>query len=111
MRPTGSPVVAKWLEASPRDEMALFEWIRLTERTEGREAAEKVALEAHRRLPWEPAYPLWVVRMRVEQGRIDDAIEFLDDLCRRQTPSHSTLSSRLADLREQKAMGTDGRRN
>ncbi len=96
------PVAKRWLAASPRDELALFEWVRLAERTGGRKASEEAALEAHRRLPWEPAFPLWAVRMRVEEGRIDEAIEFLDDLNQRQQPLHHAVRERRMKLRRER---------
>ncbi len=102
------PVVENWLAASPRDEMALIERVRLAERTDGRVAAEQAALDAHRRLPWSPAFTLWVVRMRLEQGRVDDAIEFLDELSRRQKPLHPAVRSRLVTLREQRVLSNNG---
>ncbi len=91
------PVVEAWLDCAPHDERALVDAVRLNEKKSLAEG-ERMALEAHRRNPWSPIFQLWVVRLKVEQGKRGEAIHFLDDVNRAYGPIEPAVQNRLNEM-------------
>ena len=77
------PVVEEWIAAAPHDEFAHLEALRLAARRPGDKWADDAIERAAARLPWSDSAAAWIVRVRLEQGRPDLALQYLGDLRRR----------------------------
>ncbi|MDK2972049.1 MAG: hypothetical protein PWP23_1804 [Candidatus Sumerlaeota bacterium] len=93
------PVVEQWVAAAPHDEYARIEEVRWAAKTLTPQQAEAVALNAHERLPWSPEIALWLVRLKLRQGKRAEALAFLEQLAIERAPLHITVQARYAQLR------------
>lgn len=105
------PAIEQWVRIAPHDEFAHIERIRWAHRTLPRREAEMIAREAHERLPWSPAIATWVVRIMQEQGRDQEAVQFMDRLLQEQGTLHPVLRRRYQEIRGEMPGARDGQGN
>ena len=96
----------RWLELTPHDEFALNHWIVFEQVSSGPVAGEAAARRACERLPWSDIPAIHVCNNLVEQGRIEDAIRFLQEV-RQQRNGRLTpiLNYQMCALQEMRIAG------
>ncbi|MCB2154593.1 hypothetical protein KQI84_06875 [bacterium] len=77
------PIIKEWRSSAPHDEYAHIEALRLAARRPESPWADDAVEHAIARLPWSDTTAAWIVRVRLEQGRPREALQFLGDLRRR----------------------------
>lgn len=95
------PLAEAWVDAEPHNTFAQFEKVRWADRALSREEAERVALRAHRQLPWSQELAAFVVRLKIEQGKREEALRFLQQYGAQYGPLGPQLVARLVALREE----------
>lgn len=95
------PLAESWVQVDPHNVFAQFEKVRWADRALSPDEAERVALRAHRRLPWSQELAAYVVRLKVEQGKHREALDFLQQYAADHGPLDSALANRLVTLQQE----------